>query len=106
MASIDDTTFEKAVLKADDVVLVDFYADWCGPCRALAPTIEQLAKSFKGKVHFYRLNVDECPITSGKYFVDSIPAIKIFKKGQVVSESYGLTSEANLSLRISKALKH
>jgi len=100
-----DVGFSRDVIKTNKIVLVDFYADWCGPCRKLSPAIESLAKKYAGKIEFYKLNVDQCPKVSGEYNINAIPAIKIFKGGKVVSESVGGVSEASIDARLESALK-
>jgi thioredoxin 1 len=85
---ITDENFEEVISKYD-VVVVDFYADWCGPCRMLTPVIEELAKEMKGKVVFAKLNTDENPKTAMKYRVMSIPTLIIFKNGKMVDRNVG-----------------
>jgi thioredoxin 1 len=82
--------FQRIVEKADRPVLVDFYADWCGPCRMLAPTIEKLAQDYQGRVIIAKVNVDSLPATAGQYGIQGIPAVFIFDKGQVVQRLVGL----------------
>jgi len=80
----NDAGFETDVLKSNQLTLVDFWAEWCGPCKALAPTLDELAGEFQGKVKIYKLNVDENPTTPTKYNVRGIPTCILFKNGQVV----------------------
>lgn len=84
-----DENFEADVLKSEDVSLVDFWAEWCGPCRALGPTIESIAEGFSGKAKVYKMNVDENPNTPGQYSVRSIPTVIVFKGGQAVEQLVG-----------------
>lgn len=84
-----DSNFEEDVIKAEEVALVDFWAEWCGPCRALGPTIEAIADSYTGKVKVYKMNVDENPNTPGQYSVRSIPTVIVFKGGQPVEQLIG-----------------
>jgi len=104
VVAVTDATFEAEVLKADVPVLVDFWAAWCGPCRALAPVVERLAKEYQGRVRFRKLNVDENPLASRKYHVVSIPSVLIFKNGRIAGVSVGAVSENELRGRIDAAL--
>lgn len=87
--TITDQNFETEVLKSDQPVLIDFWAVWCGPCRAIAPIVEQLAGEYEGKVKIGKLDVDENPDTAVKYGVRSIPTLLLFKNGQVVDTIIG-----------------
>ena len=85
-----DSNFETSVLKADTPVLVDFWAEWCGPCKRLGPTIDQLAGEYAGKLTIGKLNVDDNPDTTIKFQIRGIPAVLLFKGGQVVDQVVGL----------------
>ena len=85
-----DGNFETSVLQAGVPVLVDFWAEWCGPCKRLAPTIEQLAGEYAGKLTIGKLNVDDNPNTAVKFQIRGIPAVLLFKNGQVVDQVVGL----------------
>lgn len=91
-----DENFEQEVLNSDIPVLVDFYADWCGPCKMLAPVIEELAKEYEGKVKIGKLNVDEEQNSSKKYKVMSIPTLIFFKDGEEVDKLVGMLSKDQL----------
>ncbi|MDD5585664.1 MAG: thioredoxin TrxA [Alphaproteobacteria bacterium] len=86
---ISDATFEADVLKASGLVLVDFWAEWCGPCRMIGPVLEELANDMQGKVAIGKINVDENPATAGNYGVRSIPTLMLFKDGKPVSTKVG-----------------
>ena len=90
MAAIfTDANFDKEVLKSKEPVLVDFWAEWCGPCKMLGPTIEELAKEYAGKVKIGKVNVDENPGVSSKFGIRSIPALLMYKNGEVVQQMVG-----------------
>jgi thioredoxin 1 len=88
--------WEKDVLQSKDPVLVDFWAEWCGPCRAIAPAIEAVAQEFAGRVTVGKLNVDENPDVAGKYGVMSIPTLLVFQGGKVVEQRVGLLAKDQL----------
>jgi thioredoxin 1 len=97
-----DGNFDSTVVKADKPVLVDFWAEWCGPCRRLAPTVEALASDYDGKVAVGKLNVDENPNTAGRFSIRGIPTILIFKGGQIVESVVGLTDKDHLKQLLDK----
>ncbi|MCK9516070.1 MAG: thioredoxin TrxA [Ottowia sp.] len=90
-------SFENDVLKSEQPVLVDFWADWCGPCKAIAPTLEELATTYDGKLQFAKINVDENRELSLKYGVRSIPTLMVFKNGEPAATKIGALTKAQLS---------
>ncbi|MCL4382501.1 MAG: thioredoxin [Patescibacteria group bacterium] len=101
MTILTDENFESEVLKADLPVLVDFYADWCGPCQMLRPIIEELSEESQGKAKIAKINVDEAPKTAEKYGIMSIPTVILFKEGKEVTRQTGLTTKEVLKELIS-----
>ena len=93
---LSSENFEKEVLKSEKPVLVDFYADWCGPCNAMAPVIEELAKELEGKVKVGKINVDENPDIAVEYNVMSIPTLIVFKNGKEENRLVGLRNKEEL----------
>ncbi len=87
--SVTDSSFELDVVKASDLVLVDFWAEWCGPCRALAPKLEEIASEMSTQVKILKMNVDENPKTPGQFGIRGIPAMLLFKGGKQVGELVG-----------------
>ncbi len=100
---VSDTTFESEVLKSNVPVLVDFWATWCGPCKMIAPVVEEIANEYAGKVKVVKLDVDSNPETSMKFSIRSIPTIMIFKGGKVVEQLIGAMPKKNL---MDKLLPH
>lgn len=93
---IDDQGFNKEVLQSEKPVLVDFWAPWCGPCKALGPLVEALSIQYSDRMDFTKFNIDDNPITPGGYGIKSIPTITIFKDGQPMGTITGLTSRSKL----------
>jgi thioredoxin 1 len=96
VGKVSDATFEAEVLKASGPVVVDFWAEWCGPCRMIAPALEEIAGSLGGKVKIVKLNVDENPQTAAKYNIQSIPTLMIFKNGDMSSRQIGAAPKQKL----------
>jgi thioredoxin 1 len=104
LKDINDSSFESEVLKSATPVLVDFWAPWCGPCKSIAPVLDELATEFAGKLRIVKVNVDENPQTPTKYGVRGIPNLIIFKGGQVVEQIVGAVPKDQLSVAINKVL--
>ncbi len=104
ITEVNDSSFEAEVLKADKPVLVDFWAPWCGPCRAIGPIIEELVETFGEKVKFVKCNVDDNPVTPGKYEIRSIPTLLLIKDGNVADQIIGLVAKPKLEEAINNIL--
>ena len=100
--TLTDGDFEQTVLKSDKPVLVDFWAEWCGPCRMIAPAVEVLADEYSGRVAVGKLNIDENPNTPMKYGVRSIPTLLLFKGGEVVEATVGVAGKEQLAALLDK----
>jgi thioredoxin 1 len=96
VAKVSDATFEAEVLKATEPVVVDFWAEWCGPCKMIAPALDELSGAMDGQVKIVKLNVDENPGTAQKYGIMSIPTLMIFKDGQLTSRQIGAAPKQKL----------
>jgi thioredoxin 1 len=101
---IEEAKFDEMVLKAKTPVLVDFWAPWCGPCRMVAPVVDELAGEYAGKVGFFKVNVDNNPGVAGKYGVMSIPTLILFKDGRPVTNIIGYKPKEELKKSLDKAL--
>ncbi|MBX9938525.1 MAG: thioredoxin [Candidatus Obscuribacterales bacterium] len=100
----NDETFKKDVLMSKEPVVVDFYADWCQPCKMMEPVVESLADEYKGKVKFYKLNIDESPITTGLCGIGPIPTLAVFKNGELVGGNVGMAPRSHLKMVLEKFL--
>ncbi len=100
---IEDSSFEAEVLQSEKPVLVDFWAPWCGPCRAIAPVVEELAGTFGDKIKFAKCNVDNNPVTPGKFGIKSIPTLILFDGGEIVDKVIGIVAKSKLEEMLNKA---
>ncbi len=103
--TISDADFGKEVLESDQPVLVDFWATWCAPCRAIAPAVEELATKYKGKVKVAKMDIDNNQDTPQQYGIRSIPTLLVFKGGKVVDQIVGAVPKARLEAALTKALQ-
>ena len=103
-AEVSDGDFAQEVIKSDIPVLVDFWAPWCGPCKMVAPIVEELAKEFSGRVKFAKINVDENPVTPPAYGIRAIPTLILFKGGEVVEKIVGLLPKDQLKAKLEKVV--
>ncbi len=102
----DTKTWETDVIQSPLPVFVDFWAEWCGPCRMVSPVVEELASEYEGKVNFVKVNVDEANELASKYNVFSIPTLAIINKGKIVSQQVGAASKESYKNMIDKALEN
>jgi thioredoxin 1 len=101
---VSDAGFDSQVLKAETPVLVDFWAEWCAPCKALAPTLEAVAKDYQGRLKVLKLNVDQNVLTSSKYNIKGIPTLLLFKGGMVKEQVIGTTTKESIAKIIDRHL--
>ncbi|MBI3015093.1 MAG: thioredoxin [Candidatus Tectomicrobia bacterium] len=104
MVTLNDSNFEGEVLCSEIPVLVDFWAEWCGPCRMIAPAVEQLAEEYAGRLKVGKLNVDENPLVASRFGIRSIPSLLIFKGGVVVEQIVGVQPKASLKQLVERNL--
>ena len=101
-AAVTDASFEQDVLKSNVPVLVDFWAPWCGPCRMVAPIVDEIAKEFEGQIKVFKLNTDENPNVASQYGIRSIPTLMLFKDGQKIETVVGAVPKSTLHTTITK----
>lgn len=104
VSDVQDGVFEAKVIKSERPVLVDFWATWCAPCKAIAPIVEELASEYNGKVDFYKLDVDNNRATAAAFGVRGVPTLILFKGGKVVDQMVGAGSKDRMKAMIAKAL--
>jgi thioredoxin 1 len=104
ITEVTDENFQNEILSSSTPALVDFWAAWCGPCRAIAPVVEELAVQFEGQLKIGKLNVDENPKTPGQYGIRAIPTLILFKNGAVAEQITGAVSKSTLEAAIKKTL--
>ncbi len=101
---LTDENFDAEVIRSDEPVLVDFWAEWCGPCKTVAPAVEAVAEKFAGRVRVGKLNVDENPQTAGRFSIRGIPSLLLFDRGEVVDQAVGARSRSELEAMIGQVL--
>jgi thioredoxin 1 len=104
MIQVTDDTFDQEVLNSNQPVLVDFWASWCGPCRMLAPVLNELSAEYEGRVKICKINVDENPTMTNQYRVSGIPCMKFFKQGSIVDEIVGMSPKGNIAKKLDAIL--
>lgn len=105
MVDVTDQNFTSEVIKSDLTVLVDFWAVWCGPCRMLAPVVEELSREYTGRLKFYRLDVDANPNTAGRFAIRSIPSLLFFKNGRLVNQIIGVCTKSKIISVVDEVLQ-
>ncbi len=101
---VTDDTFDEEIVKSENPVLVDYWADWCGPCKMIAPILDEIAKEYAGKLKIAKLNIDENPLTPPKFGIRGIPTLMLFKGGNVEATKVGAVSKSQLTAFIDSNL--
>ena len=104
ITAVSDTSFEEDVLKSEQPVLVDYWAEWCGPCKMIAPVLENIANDYAGRLKIVKLNIDENPETPPKFGIRGIPTLMIFKAGEVHATKVGALSKSQLTAFIDQSI--
>ncbi len=104
VTNVTQDSWDAEVLQSSDLILVDFWAAWCGPCKMIAPMVEELAKEYEGKARFVKLHTDENPDLASRYKIRGIPTLMFFKKGEIVEQIVGVVPKAQLKTKIDSLL--
>ncbi len=104
LTELSDASFETEILQSSTPALVDFWAPWCGPCRVVGPIVEELAREYQGRIKVAKMNVDNNPVTPGKYGIRGIPTLILFKNGEAVDQIVGAVPKGQIEAMLQKAL--
>ena len=102
---VTEQTFDEEVLTSEEVVVVDFWAEWCGPCKMIAPVVEELAEEYDGKIKFAKIDIDSNPNIASRYGIRGIPNLTIFDKGEVVGQLIGVQPKASIKKRLDETIQ-